>query len=281
MALARFAFSANISMLFAEARFLDRFGLARSQGFDTVEFLFPYDYDLKEIKVRLQRHGLSLALFDAPPGNRAGGEFGLLGAPGSENRFEESFVQALDAASYLGCRRINVLFGNIDQRTEPARQLDCALRNLQRVLPRAADHGICLLIEALNPLDFPHYFLHDTTAALELVDSVDHSALRLQYDVYHAAMGNEDILGTLEKHLPRMAHIQIADAPGRHEPGSGLVDYAAVFDRLRRLGYDGCLGLEYVPSDDTVSSLHRLARVLDGQAGESAPAGKVSYGEGR
>lgn len=251
-------FAANLSMLYGEVPFLDRFARAAAAGFDTVEFLFPYRAGIDQVKARVDDLGLTVALFDVPPGDTAEGEFGTLGTPGKQERFRRSFATALEAANRLRCGRINVLFGNREPGVEPGDQIECAVENLDWAVPQAVGGGVVLLIESLNPTDFPRYFLHTPAAAIEIVRAANHPHVKLQYDVYHAQMVGDNPIEWIARHFSDIGHIQIADAPGRHEPGTGQIDYPAIFSTLEALVYQGYIGLEYKPSHKTDASLNWL-----------------------
>ena len=250
-------FAANLSMLFTKVPFLERFAMAAAASFATVEFLFPYEVDIDQIKARLDDFDLTVALFDVPPGDTAAGEFGTLGCPTRQDYFRWSLTTALEAASRLCCGRINVLFGNRDPDLEAAAQIACAIENLTWAAPQAAEARVVLLVESLNPTDFPGYFLHTPAAALEIAMATNHQ-VKLQYDVYHAQMTEGNLINTITRCFPYIGHIQIADVPGRHEPGTGEINYPAIFARLEELNYQGYVGLEYLPSQETKASLDWL-----------------------
>jgi hydroxypyruvate isomerase len=258
-------YAANLSMLYTEVPFLDRFARAAAAGFAAVEFLFPYEAGVGAIRARSDDLGLAVALFDLPPGDTDAGEWGTLGNPARRDYFRRSFATAMEAADRLRCRRLNALFGNEVAGLEPSAQIDCAIENLGWAAPQAAQAGVTLLVEPLNPIDLPHYFLHTTAVALEIVAQVDHPAVRLQYDVYHAQMTEGNLIHTITASFPTIGHVQIADVPGRHEPGTGEINFPAVFSALDRLGYWGYIGLEYRPSSETDASLSWLPREARGQ----------------
>ena len=257
-------YAANLTMLYTEVPFLDRFASAAADGFRAVEFLFPYEAGVTEIQARVEALRLTVALFNVPPGDLEHGEWGTLGIPARRDHFRHAFATALDAAARLGCRRVHTLFGNRLTGVDPAAQVACAVENLAWAAPQAAHAGVTLLLEWLNPVDFPGFFLHTTAAAMSVIRQVDHPAVKLQYDVYHAQVTEGNLIGTIETHFPYLGHVQIADVPGRHEPGTGEINYPAVLGALGRLGYEGYVGLEYQPSRDTTSSFAWLPRELRG-----------------
>ena len=248
-------FSANLSMLFTEVPFLDRFEKAAGAGFEAVEFLFPYEWPLTELESRLRDLNLVLALFNLPPGDTDSGEWGLLGAPGRESEFRNSFEEALEIANRLGCKRIHAMFGNRLEGVRPEQQVRCATENLRWAAAPADRAGVTLLVEPLNAVDFPNFFLHRTDEVLDVLDRVNRGNVKLQYDVYHAQMTEGHLIAGLQAHIERIGHIQIADVPGRHEPGTGEINYPAIFASLEELGYGGYVGLEYRPATTTEESL--------------------------
>ena len=248
-------FSANLSMLFTEVPFLDRFERAAQAGFGAVEFLFPYEWPPAELESRLRDLKLTLGLFNLPPGDRDRGEWGLLSVPGREAEFRSTFEQALEIAIRLNCERIHAMFGNRVDDVRPDQQIRCAIENLQWAAVPAAEAGVALLVEPLNAVDFPNFFLHRPGEVLDVLDRVNRENVKLQYDVYHAQMTEGHLIASLRAHIDRIGHIQIADVPGRHEPGTGEINYPAVFAALDDLGYDGYIGLEYRPATTTEASL--------------------------
>lgn len=258
-----FHFAANLSMLFGEIPFPDRFAAAREAGFRLVEFHFPYEEDAGEIQARLGGLGLEAVLFNAPRGDHAAGELGTLCNPFRREAFRRDLDRALEWARRLRCTRINVLAGKIVEGLDPAAQFECGLENLAWAAPRAAEAGVTLLIEALNPCDFPGYLLDRTALAVKLVKGAAHPRVRLQYDVYHAQMMEGNLFNTLAACFAEIGHLQIADVPGRHQPGSGEINFDNLFAHLRRLNYRGVVGLEYrpLPEGKTKESLAWLARL--------------------
>ena len=259
-------YSINLSMLYTEQPFLDRFSMAARAGFTAVEFWFPYDFDLKEIRARLESLGLTLALFNLHPGEIRAGEWGSLGNPHKRGYFRRSLAEALEAARFLNCARIHAMFGNELPGEERTVQVECAVENLSWAAPLAAEAGVTLLIEPLNRTDRPTYFLHGTAEALNIVQRVNHPQVRLQYDVYHAQMTEGNLISTIIACLPYIGHMQIADVPGRHQPGTGEINYPVVLDVVKKLNYSGYVGLEYQPTKDTDSSLTWLAAEERGES---------------
>jgi hydroxypyruvate isomerase len=258
-------YSANLTMLYKEVEFLDRFAKAAAAGFAAVEFLSPYEAGVDEVKARVDDWGLTVALFNLPAGDADAGEFGTLGNPARRDFFRWGFAEALEAANCLRCERLHTMFGKTAADFDAAAQVDCALENLAWAAPQAAEAGVTLLIEALNPIDWPDYFLSTTANALDIVIRAGRSNVKLQYDVYHAQMTQGNLINTITGDFPTIGHIQIADVPGRHEPGTGEINYPNVFSVLEQLGYQGYIGLEYHPAGDTDEGLAWLPREARGE----------------
>ena len=242
-------------MLFCELPFLARFEAAARAGFDTVEFLFPYEYGIDKIRAKLDEFELTVALFDIPLGDAAASEVGTLCCPSRRDYFRWSFETALDAADRLGCGRINVLFGNREAELEPAAQMACAVENLRWAAPQAQEAGVVLLLEPISDGVAPRYFLRRSSEAMDVIRTVGQPQVRLQYDVYHAHIVEGDLTKTVTECFEYIGHIQIGDVPGRGEPGTGEIDYPGVFAKLEELGYQGYIGLEYHPTAGTIDSL--------------------------
>jgi hydroxypyruvate isomerase len=248
-------FSANLSFLFAELPFLDRFSAAARSGFRAVEYVGPYDHDPREIARRLTDLDLTQALFNLPAGDWAKGERGLAILPGRAGEFRDGVASALDYAEALSCKRLNCLAGiapeGADRRLLEATFLD----NLAFAAEAAERRGVKLLIEPINDRDVPGFFLNRTDEALKIIAGVGSDNLWLQADVYHMQIMEGDLARRLERAMPRIAHIQIADNPGRHEPGTGEISYGFLLGLIDRLGYDGWVGCEYRPSTTAEAGL--------------------------
>jgi hydroxypyruvate isomerase len=251
-------FAANLSMLYTDVPFLDRFHRAARAGFTTVEFLFPYDAGVESVKSRLDDLGLKVALFNYHAGDIKNGEWGTLSNPDRREYFKWSSLTAVEAAKALHCSRLHAMFGQRVLDYDLAAQIDCACENLIWAAPQAADAGVELLLEALNPIDFPRYALNRVTMALEIIRRINLPNVRLQYDVYHAQMTEGNLINTITTNFSDIGHIQIADVPGRHQPGTGEINFPAIFAALDRLGYTGYIGLEYKPLGESDSSLSWL-----------------------
>lgn len=248
-------FAPNLSMLYTESPFLDRFGGAAAAGFHAVEFLFPYEFTPNAIREQIDAHELRVVLFNSSPGDFQKGERGYCNDPRRRDDFKRTVVQALEYASQLGVPRVHLMTGNRVSGLDRFTQLNTILENLAWALPEAADAGVTLLIEPLNPIDQPYYFVNSIALGAEIVRSLNHPHLRLQYDVYHAQMSEGNLIQTIRTLMPLIGHIQISDVPGRHQPGTGEINYPAIFATLEQIGYDGYIGLEYHPDGDTDNSL--------------------------
>lgn len=248
-------FAANLTMLFTEHPFLERFAAAAQSGFDQVEFLFPYEHPVDEVRVALREAGLEQVLFNLPAGDWEAGDRGTAADPDRVDEFRAGVDHALEYAAALDCPRLNCLAGLRLEGVEHAAQWDVLVDNVRHAASRLAEAGRTLLVEPVNDKDVAGFFLPTTTDAIRLLDAVDHPNPRLQFDIYHAQRMEGDVTARLRELLPRTAHVQVADNPGRHQPGTGELNYAFLFDELDRLGYDGFVGLEYVPEPDTAGSL--------------------------
>ena len=247
-------FAANLTMLFQDRPFMERFDAAAAAGFDAVEFLFPYEYPVEDLKAALKRNNLKVVLFNLPAGNWAAGDRGIAVDPSRKEEFAAGVETALQYAKELGVPRMNCLAGKKLSNVSEAEQHQTLVQNLQLAADRLATLNIQLLVEHINYRDIPGFALNTTAQVLSVLDEVNRPNAFLQYDIYHAQRMEGELVNTYEKNKDRIAHIQIADNPGRHEPGTGEVNYRFVFAALDRLGYTGHIGLEYIPSGDTVAS---------------------------
>jgi len=248
-------FAANLTMLYTELSFLDRFAAARADGFSGVEFLFPYDFDKADLAQRLRDNGLTQALHNLPAGDWAAGERGVAILPGREQAFRDGVEKALDYAAALGCKTVNCLAGITPQGADPARLRATFVENLRYAAPKFKAAGIRLVIEAINTRDIPGFYLTNTAQAMAIMDDVGSDNLAYQYDIYHMQIMEGDLARTMEANLARIGHIQLADNPGRNEPGTGEINYPFLFGWLDRIGYDGWIGCEYKPKAGTSEGL--------------------------
>lgn len=249
-------FAANLSLLFTELPFLDRFAAARDAGFQGVEFLFPYQWPVEQLRRALDAAGLPLVLFNLPPGDWTAGERGIAAVPGREAEFREGLALALEYAEALDCPRLHCMAGVADDCTGRDAALDVFADNLRFAADLAAEHGKILTLEPINSqVDIPGYLLDSLDGALQLIGRVGRGNLRLQYDAYHLWVMGEDPLSSLSRCWPHIEHVQFSDAPGRHEPGSGVIPLAAFFAELDRRGYQGWVSAEYRPAGETTAGL--------------------------
>ena len=248
-------FAANLTMLFNEAPFLERFERAAQAGFSAVECQFPYDFEAEHIQQRLSAHGLRMVLHNLPAGHWKAGERGIACLPDRVDEFKAGVAQAIVYARALGVPQLNCLAGiappGID---EPVlhRTLVANLRYAAHELQHA---GLKLLLEPINTFDVPDFYVNRTLQAIQILDEVGASNALVQYDVYHAQRMEGELATTLQTHLHRIGHVQVADNPGRHEPGSGEINFAFLFSHLDRMGYKGWVGCEYHPAHNTEAGL--------------------------
>jgi hydroxypyruvate isomerase len=248
-------FAANLSMLFTEAPFLERFALAAQAGFTAVEFLFPYAHEPQAIRQQLDAHGLQLVLHNLPAGDWEAGERGIACHPDRVDEFRAGVATAVRYAQALGVGQLNCLAGKAPVGVPPGLLHDTLVGNLRYAARALQAAGLKLLVEPINTYDIPGFYLHHTAQALALLDEVGAANAYLQYDLYHAQRMEGELAATLQKHLARIAHIQLADNPGRHEPGTGEINYAFLFAHIDRLGYSGWIGCEYKPAGSTQAGL--------------------------
>ncbi len=248
-------FAANLTMLFTEAPFMERFALAAQAGFTHVEYLFPYPFKAEDLKAELDKHGLKQVLFNLPAGDWAGGERGIAALPGRNDEFRAGVPQAIEYAKVLGVNRVNCLVGKRIAGLSDDEHRQTLIENVRFAATELAKHDIELVIEPINHFDIPGFFINRTEQAIQLIDEVGLPNVRVQFDIYHVQREEGEITGTFRKYLDRIGHIQIADNPGRHQPGTGEINFPFIFGQLDESGYPGWVGLEYIPTPDTVGSL--------------------------
>ena len=251
-------FAANLTMLFTELPFLDRFERAARAGFKAVEFLFPYDYPVAEIRNRLVANRLELVLHNLPAGDWAAGERGIACLPDRVAEFRDGVATAIAYATALGVPRLHCLAGKTPGGFGDEAVRSTLVGNLRYAAAALKKANIRLLIEPINTFDIPGFYLSRTEQALALIDEVGSDNLFVQYDIYHAQRMEGELIATLTAHLARIGHVQPADNPGRHEPGTGEIHYGNVFAALDRIGYAGWVGCEYKPATTTEAGLHWL-----------------------
>jgi hydroxypyruvate isomerase len=250
-------FTANVGFLFTELPFLERFAAARDVGFDAVEFAWP-TASLAEVRAAVAAAGLRVGQLNMPAGDLAAGERGYPNDPARTDEWREDFGSALRLARDVDCPSINVLAGNAVPGSSRPEQLGFLRFNLSWALARR--EARTLLLEILNPTDTPDYLLTDVDAAVSLIERIGNPGLKLQFDTYHLASIGEDVVSLFPRLAPMIGHVQLADFPGRGAPGTGSIDFDAFFAAVARSGYDGCIGLEYLPKGATAESLAWLPR---------------------
>ena len=248
-------FAANLTMLFTEVPFLERFALAKIGGFKAVEFLFPYAFEVQDIQTALDRNALKLVLHNLPAGDWDAGERGIACLPERVAEFRSGVAKAIDYASALGVLQLNCLAGKAPAGADPKLLHDTFFNNLQFTSSELKKVGIKLLIEPINTFDIPGFYLSKTEQGIAILDAVAADNAFLQYDVYHAQRMEGELGNTIQKYFSRIGHIQLADNPGRNEPGTGEIHYAYLFDLIDRLGYSGYIGCEYKPLKTTEAGL--------------------------
>ncbi len=249
-------FAANLTLLYNEHPFTERFAAAARAGFTAVEYLFPYDFDRHQLAELLQRHKLIQVLHNLPAGDWAGGERGIGCHPDRVGEFQDGVGKAIDYATALGCKQLNCLAGLAPAGVTRERLHTTFVSNLKFAALKLKESGIRLLIEPINSTrDMPGFFLDHTQQALDIIAEVGSDNLFLQYDIYHMQVMEGDLAATIEKNLKLIPHMQLADNPGRHEPGTGEINYPFLFDFLDKIGYSGWIGCEYKPLTTTDAGL--------------------------
>ena len=252
-------FAANLSLLFNEVDFLDRFEAAAQCGFTGVECQFPYAYSKENLAEQVHKHGLTQVLHNLPAGDWAKGERGITCHPDRVNEFQDGVGVAIEYALALGCGQLNCLAGIAPPAVAAGGLRETLIANLRFAAGKLKDAGIRLLIEPINTRDVPGFYLNRTRQALDLIAAVGSDNLFVQYDIYHMQIMEGDLAHTIERNLNSIAHMQVADVPGRHEPGMGEIDYPFLFDLIDRLGYRGWIGCEYHPRARTRQGLGWLS----------------------
>lgn len=248
-------FAANLTMLFNEVEFLDRFKASKEAGFTGVEYLFPYAFPKEQLAEQLNRYGLTQVLHNLPAGNWAGGERGIAILPERIGEFQEGVGKAIEYATALGCTQVNCLAGIAPAGVDADKLRETFIANIQFASQQLKGHGIKLLVEAINTFDIPGFYLSGTRQAVDLLDAAGTDNVYLQYDIYHMQRMEGELAATIAKYLPRIAHLQLADNPGRNEPGTGEINYSYLFEHIDKLGYNGWIGCEYKPASTTSNGL--------------------------
>lgn len=248
-------FAANLTMLFNEVPFLERFEQSANAGFKAVEFLFPYAYSPSEIKEKLEQFKLSLVLHNLPAGDWDAGERGIACHPDRIDEFRSGVHKAIDYAQFLGVSQLNCLAGKAPSGVDEKLLRQTFVANLKYAATELEKANLKLLIEPINTYDIPGFYLSRTQQAIDLLDEVAAKNAFVQYDIYHAQRMEGELANTIQKYLHRIAHIQLADNPGRHEPGTGEINYPYLFNYLDQIGYQGWIGCEYKPAGTTQAGL--------------------------
>jgi hydroxypyruvate isomerase len=248
-------FAANLTTLFNDTDFLARFASARAAGFEGVEFLFPYTHPPAAVLAQLQRHRLELVQFNLPPGDWDAGDRGLAVDPARQDAFRASVAQALDYARAVGATQLHCMAGLVPRGLPLATAHNCYVANLRYAAGIFAAHGIRLMIEPINTFDMPGYFLHGSAQAAAIIAEVGAPNLYLQFDLYHMQRMEGGLADSITRLLPLIRHMQLADVPGRHEPGTGEIDWRALFAHIDGSGYGGWIGCEYFPKAGTEAGL--------------------------
>ncbi|MBI4332286.1 MAG: hydroxypyruvate isomerase [Chloroflexi bacterium] len=248
-------FSANLTWMFNEVDFLKRFERVARAGFKGVEYMFPYEYEKYQLRELLDRYGLEQAVLNLPAGNWEAGERGIACLPGREKEFQEGVIQAVDYAQALRCHRMNCLVGIMPSGVPARRVRQTAVKNLRFAATALQKEGIRLLVEALNDQDVPGFYLVHTQEVMDLIKEVKHPNTWLQYDIYHMQVMEGNLTKTIRDNVGRIAHMQLGDVPGRHEPGTGEINFTNLFRFIDDSGYDGWIGCEYKPAGTTEDGL--------------------------
>ena len=258
-------FAANLSMMYQEHAFLDRFAAAARDGFEAVEYLFPYDFAAKDIGARLRDHGLQQVLFNAPPGDWAAGERGIACLPGRDAEFREAIARALDYARALRCPRVHVMAGLAPAGVPRATLRGLYVERLRYAAEAGATAGVTMLVEPINTRDIPGFFLNRQDDAHAIVAEAGATHLKVQMDLYHCQIVEGDVATKIRQYVPsgNVGHVQVAGVPERHEPDVGEVNYPYLFDALDAAGYDGWVGCEYRPRAGTSAGLGWLKRARE------------------
>lgn len=246
---------ANLSMLFNEYAFLDRFAAASKAGFKGVEYLFPYDFDANVIRDQLTQHQLTQVLFNLPAGDWAKGERGIAVLPDRVEEFKAGVDRAIQYAKALDCKQVNVLSGIVPKNSDPVLIEATFLANIRYAADQLEKAGIRLLIEAINTFDIPGFYVNGTRQTLDLIKKSGSNNILFQYDIYHMQRMEGELAATIKQNLSKIGHLQLADNPGRHEPGTGEINYPFLLNFIKETGYQGWIGCEYNPAADTAKGL--------------------------
>jgi len=248
-------FSANLTIMFNEVDFLDRFAAAAKAGFKAVEFLLPYPYDRNQLADIVRTNDLQVVLFNMPAGDWNAGDRGMACDPARVSAFQEGMGQAIDYARALSCKQIHCMAGLRPRGASEEKMRETYIANLQFAGRELAKQGLKLLIEAINTRDMPGFYLNTSRQAFDIMRDANVPNLYFQYDIYHMQIMEGDLSPTIEKNLAKIGHMQLADTPGRHEPGTGEINYTFLFQHIDQIGYEGWIGCEYRPATTTEAGL--------------------------
>ena len=248
-------FCANLSMLYTEVDFMSRFELAAKSGFKGVEYLFPYAFDKQDIADCLKKYGLTQVLHNLPAGDWDAGERGIACHPDRISEFKDGVEKAIAYATALECKQINVLAGIVPENADLELVEKTFVDNLRFAAKQLKAHGIKLLVEAINTRDIPGFYVTSTQQTIDLINATGSDNIFVQYDIYHMQIMEGDLAPTIKQNLAQISHVQLADNPGRHEPGTGEINYPFLFNYLDDIGYDGWIGCEYKPATSTIEGL--------------------------
>lgn len=251
--------AANLSMMFTEVPFMDRFDAAAKAGFKGVEFLFPYEFDLNQIADRLKSNNLQLVLHNLPAGNWAGGERGITCHPDRVGEFQDGVGKGIEAAKKLGVKQLNALAGKLPEGVSADKARETFVANLKFAAEKLKAEGIRLITEPINTFDIPGFFLNRTQQAVDIIKEVGSDNLFIQHDIYHMQRMEGELANTIKANIGLIKHMQLADNPGRNEPGTGEINYKFLFKFIDDLGYDGWIGCEYKPLTTTEAGLGWIA----------------------
>lgn len=255
--------AANVSLLFPQLPFLERFAAAANAGFRYVEYQFPYAFgDAASVAARARDAGVEVVLHNLPSGDPQKGDRGIGCQPARVAEFREGVERAIEYAKAAGCPRLNALAGIPQPGVAPEKTRETLVGNLRHAAAKCRDAGLTLLTEPVNPITIPGFYLNTSRQGIEVIDAVGAPNLKLQYDLFHMQIVEGDLARTIERLLPRIGHMQIADVPARHEPGTGEINFDFLLAHIDRLGYEGWIGAEYNPRGDTVEGLGWAARYL-------------------
>ena len=253
-------FNANLTMLFNEVDFLDRFEQAAKAGFTGVEYLFPYDWSVHELVEMLDKYNLTQVLHNLPAGDWSGGERGIACLPGRETEFQDGVGKAIEYATALKCPYLNCLAGLTPKDVSIEKVTNTLVNNLKFAAETLDKEEIKLLVEPLNNKDIPGFHLVGSEETIEIIQAVDHQNIYLQYDIYHMQRMEGDLINTIRARIDRIGHMQLADNPGRHEPGTGEINFTNLFRAIDDAGYQGWIGCEYIPAGDTAAGLEWMKK---------------------